>query len=411
MEGFLTTARRILDLDIPRDDDVDRHVEEERMNDDGLYERVARILEQARGQVARTVNTAMVQAYWLIGREIVAVTQEGSPRARYGNEVVKGLAKRPPAVVRKGFQPAQSLPDAPILSSISRWGSAIGGGAAENFSTPSRISSARAKPPAIAPSSAPTPVVHFPSALAWSHYLVLLRVSSDEARAFYEIEATRECWSVRQLERQIGAQLFERLTKNRNPEQIRQLARRGQEVAAPADVIKDPFVLEFLDVSEPAALHERDLEQAIIDRLEAFLLEMGKGFCFVGRQKRLTVEGDHFYVDLVFYNRLLRCFVLVDLKLGTLTHQDLGQMLMYVNYYDRAQRVEHENKTIGIVLCSEQNEAMVKITLPENDQIIAATYRSYLPTEAELAAELERGREEAERVLRLTASSAAPGGS
>ncbi len=249
-------------------------------------------------------------------------------------------------------------------------------------------------------------MVHFPSALAWSHYLVLLRVPSNEARVFYEIEAVRECWSVRQLERQIGAQLFERLMKNRNPEEIRALARRGQEVATPADVIKDPFILEFLGLAEPVALRERDLEQAIIDRLEAFLLELGKGFCFVGRQKRLTVEGDHFYVDLVFYNRLLRSFVLVALKLGKLTHQDLGQMLMYVNYYDRAQRVEHENKTIGIVLCSEQNAAMVKITLPENDQIIAATYRRYLPTEAELAAELEREREEAERVLRLTAPAA-----
>ncbi len=176
-------------------------------------------------------------------------------------------------------------------------------------------------------------------------------------------------------------------------------------------MIKDPFVLEFLDLGEPAALHERDVEQAIIDRLETFLLEMGKGFCFVGRQRRLTVEGDHFYVDLVFYNRLLRCFVLVDLKLGKLTHQDLGQMQMYVNYYDRAQRAEHEHKTIGIVLCSEQNAAMVKITLPEdNDQIIAATYRRYLPTEAELAAELERERAEAERVLRLTARSADRGG-
>jgi hypothetical protein len=159
---------------------------------------------------------------------------------------------------------------------------------------------------------------------------------------------------------------------------------------------------EFLDLGEPAALRERDVEQAIIDRLETFLLEMGKGFCFVGRQKRLTVEGDHFYVDLVFYNRLLRCFVLVEL-----THQDLGQMQMYVNYYDRTQRAEHENKTIGIVLCSEKNAAMVKITLPEdNDQIIAATYRRYLPTEAQLAAELERERAEAERLLRLTAPSA-----
>jgi hypothetical protein len=185
------------------------------------------------------------------------------------------------------------------------------------------------------------------------------------------------------------------------------LARQGQEVSRPDDVMKDPYVLEFLDLRERKDLHERDIEQAIIDRLETFMLELGKGFCFVGRQKRLTVEGDHFYVDLVFYNRLLRCFVLVDLKLGKLMHQDLGQMMMYVNYFDRTQRVQHENKTIGIVLCSEQNEAMVKITLPEdNDQIMAATYQLYLPTEAELRAELTREREEAERMLRLAAAPA-----
>ena len=185
---------------------------------------------------------------------------------------------------------------------------------------------------------------------------------------------------------------------------MRTLARKGQEVAKAADVIKDPFVLEFLDLGEHPALRERDVEQAIIDRLETFLLELGKGFCFVGRQKRLTIDSDHFYVDLVFYNRILRCFVLMDLKLGKLTHQDLGQMQMYVNYFDRTQRGEHESKTIGIVLCSEQNAAMVKITLPEdNEQIIAATYRQYLPSEAELQAELLREREEAERVLRLTA--------
>jgi len=170
-------------------------------------------------------------------------------------------------------------------------------------------------------------------------------------------------------------------------------------------VIKDPFVLEFLDLREHAGLRERDIEQAIIDRLETFLLEIGKGFCFVGRQVRLTIEGDHFYVDLVFYNRLLRCFVLVDLKLGKLTHQDLGQMLMYVNYYDQTQRTEHEARTVGIVLCSEKNDAMVRITLPDNDQILAATYKRHLPTEAELTAEITREREEAERMLALTATS------
>ena len=190
---------------------------------------------------------------------------------------------------------------------------------------------------------------------------------------------------------------------NRNPEQVRALARQGQQVAVPGDVIKDPFVLEVLDLRDTPTAHERDLEQAIIGRLEEFLLEMGKGFCFVARQKRLTLEGDHFYVDLVFYNRLLRCFVLVDLKLGKLSHQDLGQMQMYVNFFDRFQRAEHEAKTIGIVLCSEKNDAMVKITLPEeNEQILAARYQMYLPTEEELRAELARERQEAERVLRLS---------
>jgi predicted nuclease of restriction endonuclease-like (RecB) superfamily len=374
------------------------------MTDDGLYERITQVLEDARGQVARTVNTAMVRAYWLIGREIVAVTQEGSPRARYGNEIVKGLARRLQLAYGRGFSLANLFRMRQFYLAFPS-GSTIGHGGAEMFSTPLRISAAE-PPPGNSTAAPPPPAVNFPSALAWSHYLLLLRVSSNEARAFYEIEATRECWSVRQLERQIAAQLFERLARNRNTEEILALARRGQEVSTPADVIKDPFILEFLDLREPAALHERGLEQSIIDQLEAFLLELGKGFCFVGRQRRLTVEGDHFYVDLVFYNRLLRCFVLVDLKLGKLTHQDLGQMLMYVNYYDRAQRVEHENKTIGIVLCSEQNAAMVKITLPENDQVIAATYHRYLPTEAELVAELEREREEAERVLRLTAPAA-----
>jgi predicted nuclease of restriction endonuclease-like (RecB) superfamily len=251
----------------------------------------------------------------------------------------------------------------------------------------------------------------FPPMLAWSHYLVLLRVQNAQARSFYEIEAAREAWSVRALERQIAALLFERLSMNRSPEQVLALARRGQQVAVPGDVLKDPFVLEFLDIKETPTAQERDLEQAIIDRLEAFLLEMGKGFCFVARQKRLTLEGDHFYVDLVFYNRLLRCFVLLDLKLGKLAHQDLGQMQMYVNFFDRFQRAEHEAKTIGIVLCSDKNDAMVKITLPEdNEQILAARYQMYLPTEEELRAELARERQEAEQVLRLTSETTADDG-
>ena len=249
----------------------------------------------------------------------------------------------------------------------------------------------------------------FPPVLSWTNYRVLIAVDSADARAFYEIEAVRESWSVRELERQIGSLLFQRLAKNRDPDQVRPLSRDGQEVAGPRDVIKDPFVLEFLDLAERPSLHERDLEQAIIDRLESFLLELGKGFCFVARQKRLTVEGDHFYVDLVFYNRLLRSFVLIDLKLGKLTHQDLGQMQIYVNYFDRYQRVEHEARTIGIVLCSDKNGAMVKITLPEDsEQIVAARYHTVMPTEDELRAELARERDEAERVLRLASGDGQP---
>jgi len=241
----------------------------------------------------------------------------------------------------------------------------------------------------------------FPPYLGWTHYLILMRVSNSTSRAFYEIEAARESWSSRELERQIASLLFERLAKSRDKGKVLALARRGQQVEVPADVMKDPFVLEFLHLDERTHWRERDLEQSIIDRLEAFLLELGKGFCFVARQKRVTLEGDHFYVDLVLYNRLLRCFVLVDLKLGKLTHQDLGQMQMYVNFFDRFQRAEHEAKTIGIVLCSEKNDAMAKITLPENnEQILAARYQMYLPTEEELRAELAREREAAERALR-----------
>ena len=232
--------------------------------------------------------------------------------------------------------------------------------------------------------------------------MILMRVSNLQARAFYEIEAARENWATRELERQVASLLFERLSRSRDKDKVLSLARDGQQVTVPKDVIKDPMVLEFLELQERSDWRERDLEQAIIDHLETFLLELGKGFCFVARQKRITLEGDHFYVDLVFYNRLLRCFVLIELKLGKLTHQDLGQILMYVNYFDRFQRQEWEQPTVGIVLCSEKNDAMVKITLPEdNEQILAASYQACLPSEEELRREVVTQRERIEQARRL----------
>jgi len=370
-----------------------------------LYERIESILDEARSRVARTINTAMVHAYWLVGREIVEVEQQGAERAGYGEGLMKRVAARLTAKFGKGF----SLPSLKRMKQFYLAfprGSALADGAEGKGSTllsHSHEADGVEKGSAALSLSA-SPALLFPPMLAWSHYLVLLRVTRPEARSFYEIEAARESWSVRELERQVSALLFDRLTMNKNPEQVLTLARKGQQVSVPSDVLKDPFVLEFADLRENPAAQERDLEQAIIERLEDFLLEMGKGFCFVARQKRMTLEGDHFYVDLVFYNRLLRCFVLVDLKMGKLTHQDLGQMQMYVNFFDRFQRAEHEAKTIGIVLCSDKNDAMVRITLPDdNEQIVAARYQMYLPTEEELRAELEREREEAERVLRLTA--------
>ena len=377
---------------------------------DDLFARTAQIVEAARGQVSRTVNTAMVHAHWFIGREIVEVEQHGEARAEYGDQLVRTLAGRLTKRFGRGF----SYPSVKRMKQFYLTfpqGSAIPQDlAGDKGSTPLSLLAAGVKGSTPLSLSAEALAARFPPLLTWSHYLVLLKVRDDQARAFYEIEAAREAWSVRELERQIASLLCERLAKSRDKDEVLALAKRGQQVAEPRDVIKDPFVLEFLGLEERASWLERDLEQAIIDRLEAFLLELGKGFCFVARQKRITLDGDHFYIDLVFYNRLLRCFVLIDLKLGKLVHQDLGQMQMYVNYFDRYQREEHEAATVGVVLCSDKNDAMVKITLPEdNAQIHASRYQLYLPTEDELRAELERQRDEAERVLRLAASSKGDG--
>jgi predicted nuclease of restriction endonuclease-like (RecB) superfamily len=366
-----------------------------------LYKRSVQIIEAAKAHVSRTVNTSMVHAYWLIGREIVEVEQSGRERAAYGEQLVHRLADRLSERFGKGFSPRtvrrirQFYLTYPTGSNIAA--------TAEGPSNRSALlseSDAEGIRSALLTGSVPALVPIFPPALGWSHYLVLMRVENSEARVFYEIEAMREGWATRELERQVASLLFERLAASRDKDGVMALAREGQRISRPRDVLKDPMVLEFLQLEERAHWLERDLEQAIIDRLESFLLELGKGFCFVARQKRITLDGDHFYVDLVFYNRLLRCFVIIDLKLGKLTHQDLGQMQMYVNYFDRFQREEYEAPTVGIVLCSDKNDAMVKITLPEDDeQIRASRYQLYLPTEEELRAEVERGRERAERAL------------
>ena len=374
-------------------------------HEEALYERVAQIVEAARAHVARTVNTAMVHAYWLIGREVVEVEQAGKERAQYGEQLIERLAARLSDRFGNGFSTRTlrrvrrfylAYPEgshlSPELGGPKRWPTLLAESTAAEIRTTLLAGSSQALGQL------------FPSSLSWSHYCVLMRIDSELARTFYEIEAAREGWAVRELERQVASLLYERLAKSRDKDQVLALAREGQSVTHPRDVLKDPMVHEFLELEEREHWLERDLEHTIIDRLESFLLELGRGFCFVARQRRITIDGDHFYVDLVFYNRLLRCFVLIDLKLGKLTHQDLGQMQMYVNFFDRHRREEHEAPTVGIVLCSDKNDAMVKITLPEhNEQIHASRYQLYLPTEDELRAELEHERAEAERALRLSA--------
>ena len=232
----------------------------------------------------------------------------------------------------------------------------------------------------------------FSTNLSWTHYRTFLRVDKAEARAFYEIEAIHNNWSARELERQINSLLYERLALSKDKKSLMRLATKGQVIQRPTDVFKDPVVMEFLGLPVSPRLVESDLEQALINNLQAFLLELGKGFAFVSRQERITLEGDHFYIDLVFYHTILKCFVLIDLKVGKLTHQDLGQLQLYVNYYNRERRTKGDNPTLGLILCTDKNDAVVRYTLgPEQQKkIFASRYKLHLPTVAELQAELLR---------------------
>lgn len=346
-----------------------------------LAERIEQLITEARRRTVATVNTAMVYTYYEIGRMIVEDEQQGEQRAEYGTEMLKNIARQLTQKFGKGFSYTnleQMRKFYKVYSQIPQTLSEKSEN--ENSETLSRKSTILQTP---FRESTITKELHF--TLSWSHYLKLMRIENPEERRFYELEATENNWSLRELQRQFDSSLYERLALSKDKEGVKLLAQKGQIVEKPEDVIKDPYVLEFIGLPELPQYTESELEQRLIDNLQTFLLELGKGFTFVGRQVRFTFDEQHFRVDLVFYNRLLRSFVLIDLKRGTLKHQDLGQMQMYVNYYDRFVKLEDENPTIGILLCTDKSDAMVEITLPkDNNQIFASKYQTILPSKEEL---------------------------
>ena len=359
-----------------------------------LYGRVRDILDAARANIARTVNTTQVLANWLIGREIIEEEQRGKKRADYGQQLVAQLSEALTAAYGRGwsvqslFYMKQFYLSYPHLLPEGGIFHATGG----EFAQDAILHAVRGESAAgLVPSAAWQPGQLNPN-LSWTHYRTLLRVGRSEARNFYEIEAIHNAWSARELERQISSLLFDRLAKSRDKKGLLRLAVHGQEVSQPLDVLKDPLVLEFLGLPESPKLVESRLEQALIGNLQTFLMELGKGFAFVSRQERITLDGDHFYIDLVFYHTVLKCFVLIDLKVGKLTHGDLGQIQFYVNYYDRERRTEGDNPTIGLILCPDKNDAVVKYTLGEQQErnIFTSRYQLYLPTVEELEDELRR---------------------
>ena len=352
-----------------------------------LFGRIVDILEEARSRVARTVNSAMVAAYWLIGREIVEEEQNGQKRAEYGKAVVEDLSRLLTRRYGKGYSALSLWNMRKFYQTYSDRTSEILSPLGKDLRRQGILSPA-GKELGSSGKHYPTGVVSavgFHPDLSWSHYRALMRVENDEARQFYELEAARNRWSKRQLERQINTLLFERLLKSRDKDGVLQLASNGQETEHPIDIIKDPYALEFLGLPESHRLVESELETALTSHMQEFLLELGAGFAFVARQKRLTLNGDHFYADLVFYHVRLKCYVIIDLKTEKLTHGDIGQMQMYVHYFDREIRAGEDNPTIGLILCTDKNDAVVEYVLDKgNERIFASRYKLELPPKEEL---------------------------
>jgi predicted nuclease of restriction endonuclease-like (RecB) superfamily len=319
-----------------------------------LIQQIQSIISNAQDRAVRSVDTERVLMYWEIGRVIFEEEQEGKERAAYGKFIIKSISEE--------FQP--------------KLGSGFSIRQLERYRQFYRM---------------------FPNTSAlrtqfnWTHYKTLISIENQDKRDFYIAEASKNNWTARQLERQVNSQLFERLLLSNDVQSVLALAREEKQVSDAKEIIKDPMVLEFLGLKRQAAYYEKDFESAIISHLQEFLLEIGNGFSFVSRQKRIHIDGDEFFVDLVFYNRLLQCFVLFEIKTAKLSHQDIGQLQMYVNYYDRYEKQDYENPSIGILLCADKNDAMVKITLPENNTtIIASKYQLYLPTEKQLIEEVKK---------------------
>lgn len=344
-----------------------------------LCQKAVDLIDRARNTAIREVNLVQLLTYYTLGKWIVEVQQGGSGRAKYGKRVLETLSDALNHVFGKGYSVS-------TLTNIRKF---------------YEIYKNRISAPLVTDFSEPNPqplVTKFgndvPFRLSWTHYLILMRIQNEDERDFYEQLAIQENWGKRELSRQYGSSLYERMLIGKGKQQILRLSKKGRLAEKPADLVKDPYILEFLGIPEQTDFSETELESRLIDHLQKFLLELGTGFAFVARQKRFTFEEDHFRVDLVFYNRLLQCFVLFDLKTEKLKHQDLGQMQMYVNYYDRYEKTDFENPTIGILLCPQKNDAVVELTLPENSNIFASQYQLYLPDKKLLQKKLQEWIEE-----------------
>lgn len=326
-----------------------------KLTNNNIYQEIKELLYSAKNRVYQTINTTMTQTYFQIGKRIVEEEQGGETRAEYGKSLLKLLSVQLINEFGKGFS-------------------------VDNLENMRRFYLAFQK----------SETVSRKFELSWSHYIFLTRIENIDERNFYEIESIENSWSLRELKRQFDSGLFERLKLSSDKQKVKELSLNGQVIQTAQDLIKDPYILEFVGLPELSLYSESELEQKLIDKLEHFLLELGKGFTFVARQKRITIDEKHFKVDLVFYNRLLKSFVVIDLKIGELKHQDIGQMMMYVNYFDRFEKTDDENSTIGIILCKDKSKALVELTLPkDNNQIYASKYLTILPNKEEFKKLLE----------------------